>query len=300
MIPEEYIAQFASLKLDRSSGHPKPHKACLLLAIMDCIQSGILTTNRIELNEELRKAFSRHFYRCRKGNDQNRPETPFFHLQSADFWMPWHVAENTGKYEVRRATGPKDTDYVTIDEGLFALLADPQWRPQLVAALLGALDFDVGSDAKVRDDMVADLEQLANNGSLLETERQTLQAARLGQGAFRNQLIEHWQGCAVTGYRDVRLLVASHIKPWRSSDNRERLDPFNGLLLLPNLDKVFDRCLVSFDEDGRIIISDILDDPERIGISPSMRVELDEAHQGYLVHHRRSFNEKSTKPANAD
>ena len=50
-----------------------------------------------------------------------------------------------------------------------------------------------------------------------------------------------WGGrCAVTGLDLPLLLRASHIKPWRDSDNRERLDPYNGLLLSPSYDAAFD------------------------------------------------------------
>jgi 5-methylcytosine-specific restriction protein A len=56
------------------------------------------------------------------------------------------------------------------------------------------------------------------------------------------------------------LLKASHIKPWRDSDNAERLDIYNGLLLIPNLDSAFDKGYISFDDGGKIIISDMIKD----------------------------------------
>lgn len=49
--------------------------------------------------------------------------------------------------------------------------------------------------------------------------------------------------------------MASHIKPWRSSNNQERLSPENGLLLSPIYDKLFDIGLITFDNDFKIIIS---------------------------------------------
>ena len=53
----------------------------------------------------------------------------------------------------------------------------------------------------------------------------------------------------------LALLVASHIKPWRDADNIERLDQYNGFLLLPNLDKVFDLGFITFRATGEIIVS---------------------------------------------
>lgn len=140
-----------------------------------------------------------------------------------------------------------------------------------------------------RQEVTEDITQINHDSSLDDTERAVLTNTRLGQGMFRKHLIDIWDGCAVTGYKDVRLLVASHIKPWRSADNRERLDRYNGLLLLPNLDKVFDRNLVSFDEDGRILISHAIEQPERLGINKRMRIELSPEHQQYMASHRLNF-----------
>ena len=46
--------------------------------------------------------------------------------------------------------------------------------------------------------------------------------------------------CCLCGVDDDALLVASHIKPWAKSDEHEKLDLDNGLLLCPNHDKLFD------------------------------------------------------------
>lgn len=57
---------------------------------------------------------------------------------------------------------------------------------------------------------------------------------------------------------DGELLRASHIKPWRHSSPRERPDPDNGLLLAVHVDGLFDRGLISFDDNGAIIRSPML------------------------------------------
>ena len=77
----------------------------------------------------------------------------------------------------------------------------------------------------------------------------------MGQGAFRLGVIRLWETCAVTGESNERLLIASHIKPWSVCNNEERLDPANGLLLTPNLDKLFDAGFISFDSEGKGLIS---------------------------------------------
>ncbi len=85
------------------------------------------------------------------------------------------------------------------------------------------------------------------------TERDALTKARLGQGLFRHRVAELEPACRVTGLARQEFLVASHIKPWRSCDNRERLSGANGLLLSPHLDKLFDRHWISFDAEGALI-----------------------------------------------
>lgn len=90
---------------------------------------------------------------------------------------------------------------------------------------------------------------------LSETEREVLIKARVGQGPFRDALIKRWGGCSVTGCGALGVLVASHIKPWsKCTTPAERLGAANGLLLTPNLDRLFDRGLITFDGKFRIRI----------------------------------------------
>jgi hypothetical protein len=108
-----------------------------------------------------------------------------------------------------------------------------------------------------------DVHQIMEDASIDETEKIALAKARRGQGQFRRRLIDHWKGCAITGCKEQSLLVASHIKPWATSTNKERLDPFNGLLLNPTWDRLFDQGLVSFEDDGSLMISPYLSQNDR-------------------------------------
>ncbi|OWQ44348.1 hypothetical protein CDL60_24820 [Roseateles noduli] len=105
--------------------------------------------------------------------------------------------------------------------------------------------------------------------ALSESERQVLMLARKGQGVFRERVFSQHTRCVVSGISDPRLLRASHIKPWRLCETSiERLDPKNGLLLAPNLDHVFDRGLISFYDDGSLLISSTLtpNDSTKLGL----------------------------------
>lgn len=124
-----------------------------------------------------------------------------------------------------------------------------------------------------------------------ETERQAILNSRIGQGVFRIRLVEYWGKCAVSGASYVPLLRASHIKPWRSSTNSERLNYFNGLLLAPNIDAAFDSGLVTFDRQGRIVLSRKVSGivAYQLHISNKMRIDsklLASEHHVFLDHHR--------------
>ena len=121
------------------------------------------------------------------------------------------------------------------------------------------------------------------------TERQAQIAIRIGQSEFRTGVIELWRSCSVTRCTELDLLTASHIKPWQNSTDAERLDPYNGLLLIPNLDRTFDKGYISFNDSGRIIISKRLSDHARsaLGIRRDMELQrVDPRHCPYLAFHR--------------
>ncbi|MDP3810484.1 MAG: HNH endonuclease signature motif containing protein [Hydrogenophaga sp.] len=136
------------------------------------------------------------------------------------------------------------------------------------------------------NDAAVDIDVILEDDGLSKTERVDLVMSRIGQGKFRQKLLTYWQACAVTGYRDTGLLVASHIKPWRDCTSAERLNLYNGLLLTPNLDKAFDSGLVTFTKKGPIALSPLLTEPGKFGITAAMRVELTAQHEPFMSFHR--------------
>lgn len=136
------------------------------------------------------------------------------------------------------------------------------------------------------DDVQADIDQILSDPSTSTTEKTALIKSRIGQGTFRDKVLLHWTGCAVTGVNDTSLLVASHIKPWKKSTDSERLDQWNGLLLSPNLDKAFDKGFITFDPSGAIRISPLFIEADKLGITPSMKIALRPEHEKYMAHHR--------------
>lgn len=141
---------------------------------------------------------------------------------------------------------------------------------------------DTYKSESIKDDII----KIYNQPQESETEKQNLILSRIGQGKYRKNLIEYWNCCSVTKYPEVPLLIASHIKPWKKSNNFEKLDVFNGLLLIPNIDKVFDNGLITFKNDGTIITSDLFNNPWELGINTDMKITLNEEHKPYLEYHR--------------
>ncbi|WP_232240190.1 HNH endonuclease [Bacillus tropicus] len=93
-----------------------------------------------------------------------------------------------------------------------------------------------------------------------QTEKEQVIKSRIGQSIFKKNLLKNEEKCKLCGVSDKHFLIASHIKPWSQSNHRERLDINNGLLLCPNHDALFDKGYISFGDDGRILISNSLDE----------------------------------------
>lgn len=133
--------------------------------------------------------------------------------------------------------------------------------------------------------------EIEANAAVPETVRQQLVLARRGQGRFREgvQTLEH--ACRVTRVDRIEHLRASHCKPWRDSTDAERLDRHNGLLLTPSVDHLFDRGFLSFENDGRLLISPVAhrESLARMGVplDPAANVGRFSADQArYLEYHR--------------
>lgn len=122
-----------------------------------------------------------------------------------------------------------------------------------------------------------------------KTSRRGLVNSRIGQGKFRRRVLNKWRNrCAVTGSKSTEILIASHIVPWSEASNKERYDVHNGLLLSPTYDALFDKHLISFDNNGQIVLSKSVSEHEysKLGITGDERIEgLSESNVDYLARH---------------
>ena len=127
-------------------------------------------------------------------------------------------------------------------------------------------------------------------------EVEILSRARVGQGKFRQDLLEFWEGtCSVTEVANPNFLRASHIKPWKNSNDEECVNKYNGLLLTPNLDMLFDGGWITFDAEGKIKISHEASSHElkKLGVQKNMHLrKIDDPHKKFLAYHREKVFRK--------
>lgn len=125
------------------------------------------------------------------------------------------------------------------------------------------------------------------------TERIGLVTSRVGHGAYRKRLIHRWEyKCAVTGFNKPQILIASHIVPWKDSTNPERVDVNNGIILSPVYDALFDRHLISFENSGKIILSNTFEEMDymKIGVTGKEQIRsLNSDNLAYLDKHREKL-----------
>lgn len=124
-----------------------------------------------------------------------------------------------------------------------------------------------------------------NKSFTTEAERKI--KVRLVQNKFRKGLFDYHPHCAISGLSSAPFLIASHIKPWARSNDQERLDTFNGLLLTPNYDRLFDQGFIGFKQNGEIIVSNQLNQAERefFNIPDRISIHFESEHKPYLEFH---------------
>lgn len=122
---------------------------------------------------------------------------------------------------------------------------------------------------------------------------QEISHARNGQGKYRESLLEQCRFCPFTMIADERLLIASHIKPWAASNDDEKIDPYNGYMLSPLYDKLFDKGFITFTKDRHVILSDFISPFtwKQIGIKNDTFIKalpMDDKRVEYLEFHHTS------------
>lgn len=144
---------------------------------------------------------------------------------------------------------------------------------------------------------VESIEKLSKKRIISDTEMVSMVKTRIGQGYFRDQLLKRSSRCEICGLSHPNLLVASHIKSWKDANHNERLDMNNGLLLCAMHDALFDKHLISFSDDGKILISSLLSDAdlEVLKLNTDMTLQMNAKMRFYMKNHRKVFKQYQRK-----
>lgn len=155
------------------------------------------------------------------------------------------------------------------------------------------------SSNNIEDIISNSVEKLISDEKERETIKEAITKIRIGQSQFRKDILSSENNkCLFTNIKDSKLLIASHIKPWKVSSNTERLDLNNGLLLTPTFDKLFDRFLITFSETGDLVwtkrrLTDEIIEILKAGITVSedLLININENNRIYFEFHRQKFEE---------
>jgi hypothetical protein len=182
---------------------------------------------------------------------------------------------------------------------LLAELADPKLCLMLNSSLVESAELLIEMELPaIQNWEDQQQEQIKITAGISETTRTALVQARVGQGAFKRNVNRYERACRLTQVDNPTYLIASHIKPWRESNNEERLSAGNGLMLTPSIDHLFDRGFISFDNSGELIKSPVADKVsiKRMGIDTDKVINVghfntDQKH--FLDYHRKEILLKS-------
>ena len=144
---------------------------------------------------------------------------------------------------------------------------------------------------EILEKRLKEIEQgILNDTNISETEKEAIVKSRRGQGKFKSNLFRIETQCRLTGVSDRRFLIASHIKAWSECvTNAERIDGYNGLVMSPSADRLFDRGFISFEDNGDVLISSRIDSGllRGLGIKELVNVgRFSEEQKRYLKFHR--------------
>ena len=250
MTTEEAIALLYDLKRDRSSGHEKPHKPALLLAVMDLIERGEITDNQIMPSQELREAFTAYFKIVRQGNDQNSPHNPFYYLCSEGFWQ----------------LSPQRTDAPKSWSALQRSVVHASILPDLYALMCAPLQRELLREA-IYSRYFATHRNALRHVCIQQTQKDHPTVVGLAEvpgrdKAFRKLIIDVYDyRCAACGLRlhidNIILVEAAHLIPWSETQDD---NPRNGIALCRNHHYAMDRHLIAPTPDNIWKVSKRLDD----------------------------------------
>jgi len=270
---DPYLDRFSHLHTDKNrtrwtavTTHRAPHKPLLLLAVLDLLAQGSLTTNLIELTPELADLFATYWHTVRPPSQRGNLTYPFYYLQSDGFWhLQPRPGQETALAVYRPNAGLSALQALvlgaSLDEALFTLLQTADGRSALRHVLVTTYFAPALHEPLLRQTEV-NVAAFQYSESLLAQARQdqkqvkeTAVADPVRDQGFRRAIVQAYDHrCAICGVRILTAdghtaVAAAHIIPWSHSHND---DPRNGLALCHLCHWTFDEGLLSL-SDGYLV-----------------------------------------------
>ena len=145
----DYIELFANLHTNKQQGKKAPHKAIMLISVIELIASRHILSNQIEFTEELENCFLKNWKRYIGESFIFKPKagTPFWHLNSEPFWqlIPFEggyerIVELQKGNPYSPSTIRKNIKYAVMDKELYELLQDEANRTILQNTLINSVE----------------------------------------------------------------------------------------------------------------------------------------------------------------
>lgn len=275
---DAYIRQFRHLHVSRSKGVPAPHKPVLLISVIDEVEGGRITSNKIYITPELVATFKENWSALVDSKVfEPRFALPFYHLDGKGkkntdhFWhlvtFPGSEIALTSSDSIRSFAALKiAVDYATVDEELFLLFCEPKERTILRAVLLDTyFPLTKGNYLRSKRKQGNYISEIENKLLNEAPEKYKLEIAKADEeeiflrgGTFKKIVPRIYNyTCCISGLRidstsSVQMIDACHIIPFSESHDDTIT---NGISLCPNLHRAFDRGLISIDDNYRVVVS---------------------------------------------
>lgn len=284
---EEAIAKYANYfkKLNRgfNKGLGKaPHKPVLLLSVIQLIDKGLITSNRIFITAEIILAFKQNWQQLVATGHTANFSLPFFHLRTEPFWhlapKPGMEIKTTSSKSIKSFKNLNETiAFAEIDKELFLLLQEPLTRAIFEQVLLDTYFPDTKSnylsrsinfeENSIENEMLNEPKEVYQNH--IKVLRETLDEDQFQEeifvrgGLFKRTIPKIYDHtCCISGMKiestkNVQMIDACHIYPF-SLSNDDTIT--NGIALSPNLHRAFDRGLLTINSNYIVRISPTVKD----------------------------------------
>lgn len=261
------LRKFAGLKVDRTKGAAAPHKAILLLSLLQSIDSGEIIENRCFITSDLVARFKDNWHAL-VHNDKFNPNfsLPFFHLKNDNIWhlrtFPGKEIQTTSSGSIRSFSALKNVvAYGYFSDEIYALLKI-QVNRELVKQALLTKYLDAQQLTTTENSLARDVEYQILNESIEKYKKEVAAADEeevfVRSGIFKKVVPRIYNytccisGMKITTTRDIQMIDACHIIPFSESHDDTIK---NGISLSPNFHRAFDRFLITINENYEIVIS---------------------------------------------